>query len=713
MIKNLKFRSQLILGNSIVLILMTVIGVVVYFSLTSLITNSQWVAHTHEVLEHGEELVSEMVNMETGMRGFLVGGKDGFLEPYHNGSKNFKKTMTETKRLVNDNPAQVRRLEVIDQLANQWDEKAAKVQIAERRKANEGAQAVAFFEEVQSRVVGKGIFDQMRKLIAQMDEKFVKAINFEGQLLMKAILLDLVNMETGQRGFLLSGQETSLEPYINGNKAFKADIDHLNQMVVNGSGDGISTSDISQLKSLLNDWQDKAANVEIEARRQINKVSTTMDDVAALVEKGAGKQFMDGLRAKVAEFLAIESQLLVVRDQEAKDTAAFANYVVVFGITLAIIIGILVMFILIRTVMNQLGGEPAEVTAMASEIAKGNLSLNLKSSSQNKGLYGNMVMMAEKLQEIVGQVIAAGDTVASGSEELNSTSQQLSQGATEQAASIEETTSSMEEMGSNIQQNADNSNQTEKISLKAAKDAEESGQAVAEAVAAMKEIASKINIIEEIARQTNLLALNAAIEAARAGEHGKGFAVVAAEVRKLAERSQSAAGEISDLSASSVGVAEKAGEMLNTLVPDIKKTSELVQEISAASNEQNAGAGQINKALQQLDQVIQQNASATEEMSSTSEELASQAQQLQNAISYFKLDDSGYGNRREVHQMQNLSSHNTKPANKMIPNPGLSSKQLPEHINHNKKSVKQMSGFDLDLMEKGNESESDSEFVSY
>jgi methyl-accepting chemotaxis protein len=216
----------------------------------------------------------------------------------------------------------------------------------------------------------------------------------------------------------------------------------------------------------------------------------------------------------------------------------------------------------------------------------------------------------------------------------------MSQGSTEQAAAAEEASSSMEQMASNIRQNADNAQQTEKIAQKAAEDAKDGGQAVTDAVKAMKQIAEKISIIEEISRQTNLLALNAAIEAARAGEHGKGFAVVAAEVRKLAERSQEAAGEITQLSGSSVEVAERAGGMLEKLVPDIQKTAELVREISAASSEQNSGAVQINKAIQQLDQVTQQNASSSEEMASTSEELAGQAESLQEAISYFRIQAS-------------------------------------------------------------------------
>ncbi|GFO64984.1 methyl-accepting chemotaxis protein [Geomonas paludis] len=278
-----------------------------------------------------------------------------------------------------------------------------------------------------------------------------------------------------------------------------------------------------------------------------------------------------------------------------------------------------------------------DATRLAKEIADGNLLLEVKQRSENDGLMQALASMVQNLTRVVSDVKIAADNVTAGSQELSSTSEEMSQGASEQAASAEEASASMEQMTSNIRQNADNSLQTEKIALKSATDASESGDAVARTVAAMKEIAAKISIIEEIARQTNLLALNAAIEAARAGEHGKGFAVVASEVRKLAERSQRAAGEIGDLSLTSVEVAEHAGNLLEMLVPDIHKTAELVQEISAACREQDTGAEQINRAIQQLDQVIQQNAGASEEMASTAEELASQAEQLQSTIAFFKV----------------------------------------------------------------------------
>jgi len=295
-------------------------------------------------------------------------------------------------------------------------------------------------------------------------------------------------------------------------------------------------------------------------------------------------------------------------------------------------------------------------------------------------LFEAMTNMVERLREIIFHVREGSDRVklmaesvktsaeqvASVSEEMSSGSEEISQGASEQAASAEEASSSMEQMSANIRQNADNARQTENIAMKSAEDAREGGKAVEKLVLAMKEIAGKISIIEEIARQTDLLALNAAIEAARAGEYGKGFAVVAAEVRKLAERSQRAAGQINTLADSSVAIAENAGGMLKKIIPDIQKTSELVQEISVACNEQSSGAEQINKAIQQLDQVIQQNVSASEELSSTSEqltstaeimannssEMADQAEKLQEIISFFKVDDN--------YKKQNFRSRNSE-----------------------------------------------------
>ena len=291
--------------------------------------------------------------------------------------------------------------------------------------------------------------------------------------------------------------------------------------------------------------------------------------------------------------------------------------------------------------LNAMTANLNATAAVADAIAAGDLTVDAKRASDKDRLGIALEQMLEKLQKVVTEAIAAAQNVSSGSQELSASAEQLSQGATEQASSTEEASSSMEEMASNVKQNADNASQTEKIARQSSLDAEASGAAVARAVKAMETIAEKITIVQEIARQTDLLALNAAVEAARAGEHGRGFAVVASEVRKLAERSQAAAQEIGTLSVETVKSAQEAGEMLTRLVPDIKRTAELVEEITAACREQDVGSSQINQAIQQLDQVTQQNAAASEQVSSTSEELTSQAEQLQATIAFFKIDEAG------------------------------------------------------------------------
>ncbi|HEY9048047.1 MAG TPA: HAMP domain-containing methyl-accepting chemotaxis protein [Ohtaekwangia sp.] len=273
-------------------------------------------------------------------------------------------------------------------------------------------------------------------------------------------------------------------------------------------------------------------------------------------------------------------------------------------------------------------------------VAEGDLTVDIANTFKDEigDLLDNFKVMIEKLKEVLTFVVTASDNIAAASMQMSSTSQEMSQGTQEQAASAEEISSSMEQMVSNIQQNTDNAQQTEKTAMKAAEDMQEGSASVNQTIDSMKKIAEKIGIIGEISRQTNLLALNAAVEAARAGDHGKGFAVVAAEVRKLAERSQLAAGEINDLSRSSVSIADKSGKLLEQIVPNIQNTAKLVQEIAAASQEQNSGAEQVNGAIQQFNKVIQQNAAGAEEIASSAEELASQAEHLRETISFFKID---------------------------------------------------------------------------
>jgi len=318
------------------------------------------------------------------------------------------------------------------------------------------------------------------------------------------------------------------------------------------------------------------------------------------------------------------------------------------------------------TALSNMTDNLRKAARIAVSISEGDLTVEATALSEKDVLGNAQKRMLENLRRTVSQVTEAAGSVASGSEEMSATAQQVSQGASEQASSAEECTSSMEEMGSSVQQNADNAKQTDKIATKAAEDALASGEAVSQTVRAMKEIAEKITIIDEISRKTDLLALNAAVEAARAGEHGKGFAVVASEVRKLAERSQVAAAEIGRLTTDGVQRADGAGQLLSRLVPDIRKTAELVREIAAASAEQGSGATQVSKAMQQLDQVIQQNASASEEMSTGADDLSEQAEALQSAISFFKVSGMQEQSRRSA---GNRKKTNPQRANSAAPKP--------------------------------------------
>jgi methyl-accepting chemotaxis protein len=335
----------------------------------------------------------------------------------------------------------------------------------------------------------------------------------------------------------------------------------------------------------------------------------------------------------------LESEVHTLMDLEVRRSGESytAGRNLILGLaTMAVILAALFGFMVTRSITIPILG----VVALADAIAKGDLQSNIEVTRKDEvgRLQEAMKNMSESLSQIIAEVRMGASALSSASAQVSSSAQSISQGTSEQAASVEETTASLEEMGASINQNAENSRQMEQMALKGAKDAEESGNAVRETVDVMKIIAQKTSIIEEIAYQTNLLALNAAIEAARAGEHGKGFAVVATEVRKLAERSQTAAKEISGVAASSVKVAETSDHLLSELVPSIQKTTELVQEVAAASREQSSGVAQINKAMGQVDQVTQRNSSAAEELAGTAEELAAQAEALQQLMNFFKVN---------------------------------------------------------------------------
>jgi methyl-accepting chemotaxis protein len=468
--------------------------------------------------------------------------------------------------------------------------------------------------------------------IADVNNHWTETLNGPAARLSAAQDLNIAQLQQvrQQKNMLVSTSTDETERYIANSDKARAEYDETFNIIL-----GKATEQGMVL------WN-KLKGLTADFRKQDDQIRSFILagnlDAASRISTTTARETTSQIDELLAEVFQLERERLAAANKNATDEYVNIRSIV---IGLAAIASVAALGAALWIIISISRGISTAVTTV-QRVSEGDLTkfAEIRTSDEIGMLLGHVNSMVERLRAVVGDALTASENVSAGSQQLSSGSEQLSQGATEQASSAEEASASMEEMAANIKQNADNAAQTEKIARQSATDAEESGKAVDKAVTAMRTIAEKISIVQEIARQTDLLALNAAVEAARAGEHGRGFAVVASEVRKLAERSQAAAAEISGLSSETVAVATQAGEMLTRLVPDIRKTAELVSEISAACREQDIGSSQINEAIQQLDKVTQQNAGASEEMSATSEELAAQAEELQASIAFFKVDTS-------------------------------------------------------------------------
>ena len=616
MFKNVSIAKKIVIGFSCVLILMILMGII---SLVALNKASNGFTEYRGMAINTNlagRLQANMLMVRMNVKDYIISGSDESLKQFNEYFEKVNKFTEDAQREIND-PQRAAKIDEVDSEKQNYHK--AFYQVVElMKKRNHLLNDILV---PQGEIMESSLSDIM---VSAKNDNEINAAFHAGVVVKHLLLARLFVVK-----FLENNSQKHVDTVQKEFNTMQEELDILDQNIEN-----------LNRKKLLS----KVVHAKDIYEKSFNEMVSAIYERNRLI-----KNELDNLGPRIATNTEdVKLSIQAVQDKLGPALVASNDRSIVVIIIVTIIAIIFSIFITVWIVKTITRGIQKAVD-VTNYLANGDLSKHIEITSNDEigALLNNMRIMTSKLSEIMTDIKSAADNVSAGSQQLSSTAEELSQGATQQAAAAEEASSSMEQMASNIRQNADNATQTEKIAIKSAEDAKMGGSSVVKAVKAMKDIAEKISIVEEIARQTDLLALNAAIEAARAGEHGKGFAVVASEVRKLAERSQTAAAEISKLSSSSVEVAESAGEMLGKMVPDIQRTAELVQEISAASNEQNTGADQINRAIQQLDQVIQQNASASEEMSSTSEELSSQAVQLQDTISFFKLNDTGYGQRTQ------------------------------------------------------------------
>ncbi|MBL4838833.1 MAG: CHASE3 domain-containing protein [Kordiimonadaceae bacterium] len=652
MFENVSLKAKILMGSSVTLLFLILIGAVSLTSFNRLQENSKWVDHTHVVIQNAMQIEAAAVDMETGMRGYLLAGKEEFLGPYTRGKKRFSTLVEALKDTVADNPVQVTLLGKIEETTEEWQSSVTENAIELRREIGDArtmndmaalvgeAQGKQYFDKFRTQVatfIGRErVLMRTRQAAAEKSSNIgdlkstVEWVNHTNEVIQTAMRIEAaaVDMETGMRGYLLAGKEEFLAPYKVGRNRFGQ---LVNGLKVTVNDNPVQVALLGDMESTIEDWHTNVTEKTIQLRRQIGDAKT-MDDMASLVGKALGKQYFDKFREQIALFRDREQALMTDRQKEAQNTIDSTVFILAAGVFIIVIISLLTVFFVSNS-----------ITLPFHSIFKGLSSFSAKELQD----------LGDSFGEIVTKMSVSAGRVGSVSRNMADISQNLAQISNRQSSSVEETSASTTQIAAMVDSNVKSAQESRDLSVQvgdsmvelndAMAKIEDSNQQIVELVKIIDEIGNKTAIIDEIVFQTKLLSFNASVEAERAGEHGRGFAVVAQEVGNLAQMSGKAATDISEIVKHSVRQAEtiaaqnsKRVEEGIAIVRETQRQSKIVasgaDQIFEASNEQARGIQEISRAIEAINKATQHASTIADQATGSSSELNRQANELNRLV---------------------------------------------------------------------------------